>query len=141
MVGVQRVREPPDLRLTGRTLEEVRSGYAVVLQFSDGYEVTVESTVRLDGAGGGVEVEPDELPSPALDRLVGDTVRAAGVRDTGELTIAFGSGRELVVSVDADYESWNVTGPDGLLVVCLPGGGLAVWGVAGTAGGDRPAAT
>jgi hypothetical protein len=104
----------------------VQSGYAVVLRFSDGYAATIENTVRLEGS---IDGGPGWSASPPLDELVGDTVRTADVRGTGELAITFDSGRELVVGVDAEYEAWNVTGPDGLLVVCLPGGGLAVWGV------------
>jgi hypothetical protein len=30
--------------------------------------------------------------------------------------------------VNLNIESWNVNGPHGEMVVCMPGGELAVWG-------------
>ena len=72
-----------------------------------------------------------ENPSDILATLLGEVVRSARARDTGELQITFGSGARLLVGADADFESWALTGPDGLLVVCLARGELAVWGDAG----------
>ncbi|WP_428839421.1 DUF6188 family protein [Blastococcus saxobsidens] len=28
---------------------------------------------------------------------------------------------------EGDYEAWQLDGPDGELIVCLPSGGLAIW--------------
>ncbi|GAA1225909.1 hypothetical protein GCM10009676_04700 [Prauserella halophila] len=33
----------------------------------------------------------------------------------------------VLVAACEDYESWNVVGPHGLLIVSMPGGDLAVW--------------
>jgi hypothetical protein len=52
----------------------------------------------------------------------------ARTRPTGELTITFGSGSELLVDAHTDVESWAVAGPDGFLIVCLARGEVAVWG-------------
>jgi hypothetical protein len=65
--------------------------------------------------------------------LLGDVVRAARTRDTGELQLVFAGGSELLVEADADVESWAVAGPDGFLIVCLAGGELAAWGGAAAA--------
>ena len=95
--------------LVGQTLRDVRLGPATVLTFSGGSQVVIETTVEGEA-------------------LLGDVVRAASVNERGELTLAFTSGTELLVGVDAETESWAVTGPDGLLTVCLAGGELAAWG-------------
>jgi hypothetical protein len=63
--------------------------------------------------------------------LLGDVVRSARTRDTGELEITFGSGSRLLVDADPDVESWAVAGPDGMLIVCVSRGEVAVWGGAG----------
>ena len=122
-----RQARPIDL-LVGRKLEWVRLGHAIALGFSGGRQVLIETVAHLDGPSGRVDVEPGDNPSDAVATLLGDVVRAARTRDTGELEITFGSGSELLVGVDADVESWAVTGPGGLLIVCLARGELAVWG-------------
>ena len=114
--------------LAGRKLEYVRLGHAVVLSFSGRCQVVIETVVHLDGPGGPVDVEPGEHPSDILATLLGDVVRTARTRDGGELELTFGSGASLVVGVDADVESWALAGPGGVLIVCLAGGELAVWG-------------
>mgnify|MGYP007039438886 CR=1 FL=1 len=114
--------------LVGQKLEYVRLGHAIVLSFSGGSQVLIETHTHLSGPLGEYDIEPGENPSDILATLLGDVVRDARTRDNGELHLTFDSGAEVVVSVDADVESWAVTGPDGLLVVCLARGELAVWG-------------
>ena len=71
-------------------------------------------------------VEPGRHSADILATLLGDVVRDARTSAGGELTVVFGGGAELLVCADADFESWAVAGADGL-VVCLPGGEVAVW--------------
>lgn len=113
--------------LAGQKLEYVRLGHAIVLSFSGGCQVLIETVAHLDSPRGRVDVEPGENPSDVLATLLGDVVRQARARDTGELHLVFGSGSELSVDVDPEFESWAVAGPGGALVVCLAGGELAVW--------------
>jgi len=122
-----RQARPIDL-LAGQRLEYVRLGHAIVLSFSGGRQVLIESVAHLSGPDGRAVVEPGDNSSDVLAALLGDVVRAARAHDTGELQIVFAGGAELLVCVDADFESWAVTGPDGFLIVCLPRGELAVWG-------------
>ena len=114
--------------LVGRKLEYVRLGHADALSFSGGCQVLIESRARLIGVRGRVDVEPGTLSSEAFAALLGDVVTSARAFETGELQLCFGSGAELLVSADADFESWAVSGPDGFLIVCLARGELAVWG-------------
>ncbi|MEV6598795.1 DUF6188 family protein [Actinoplanes sp. NPDC051346] len=118
--------------LVGQRLESVRLGHAIVLSFSGGRQVVIESLVHLSGPGGRAEVQPGENPSDVLATLLGEVVQVARAHHTGELHVAFGSGSRLSVDVDPDFESWAVTGPDGLHIVCLARGELAFWGDART---------
>jgi hypothetical protein len=113
--------------LTGQRLEYVRLGDAVVLSFSGGSQVLIETVAHLSGPNGRADVEPGADPSDALASLLGDTVRAARTGEAGDLSITFAGGSELAVCPDAEVESWAVTNPDGPLIVCLPRGELAVW--------------
>jgi hypothetical protein len=114
--------------LAGQKLEYLRLGHAIVLSFTGGRQVLIETVATLTGPRGRVEVEPGENPSDILATLLGDVVRAARATDTGELRMTFAGGAELSVGVDADFESWAVAGPDGFLIVCLARGEIAVWG-------------
>ena len=114
--------------LAGSKVEYVQLGHALVLGLTGGRQVLIETVAELTGPAGRFDVEPGDEPSDVLATLLGDVVRAAWMRDCGELHLAFRSGSELSVSPDADVESWAVTGPDGVLMVCLAGGELAVWG-------------
>ena len=114
--------------LAGQKVEYVRLGHVIVLGFTAGRQVLIETTTHLYGPDGRVDVEPGENPSDALATLLGDVVRTARALDTGELQITFRSGSELMVCTDADVESWAVAGQNGFLVVCLARGELAVWG-------------
>jgi hypothetical protein len=78
-----------------------------------------ELTHRLDPS------VPRDL-GPALS-LFGQVVRSASASTEGRLEIAFVDGRILSVEPDDMYEAWQITGPGGMLVVCIPSGGLAIW--------------
>ncbi len=45
----------------------------------------------------------------------------------GSLEIRFAGSAELRVPPHADFEAWNVVGPNHLRLVALPGRELAVW--------------
>ena len=114
--------------LVGRRLEYVRLGHAVVLTFGGGSEVLIETAARLSGPGVRAVVEPGDHPSDVLATLLGAVVTDAWTGRAGTLTICFAGGSELAVEAHADVESWAVAQPGGVLVVCLPGGEVAVWG-------------
>lgn len=123
---------PPQARpidlLAGQKLEFVRLGHAIVLGFAGGSQVLIETLARLDGPAGRVYVEPGDDPSDDLATLLGDTVQDARTYTGGELMITFTSGASLLVGVDSDVESWAVSAPGGVLIVCLARGEIAVWG-------------
>jgi hypothetical protein len=58
-----------------------------------------------------------------LDRAVS---RVVAFKD-GRLSLAFDGGWKIEVPGGAQFEAWTLTGPNGLLVVSIPGGDLAVW--------------
>ena len=46
---------------------------------------------------------------------------------SGDIAVRFSDGSSLTATSDPNYESWHINGADGLLIVCAPGGELAVW--------------
>jgi hypothetical protein len=72
-------------------------------------------------------IEPWESLVP-LFSLRHDHVASAVADRTGWLTVRFHSGASLEVGPDGQYENWELVGPNGILIVGLPGGGEpAVW--------------
>ncbi|MEV4346305.1 DUF6188 family protein [Actinoplanes sp. NPDC049596] len=116
--------------LVGQHLEYVRLGDALVLSFSRGSQILIETAALLTAAGSRATVVPGEDDADVLAPLLGDVVSTAQASD-GELSLTFGTGAELRVGPDPEVESWAFTNPDGPLIVCLPGGELAVWANAG----------
>lgn len=117
----------PDL--TGQTVSSVNYVGALYVDTEQEWQITIESDFSVsDGArqwskSGGDLDEILEL----LGQYLGEPVAAFSISATGTLEFSVGS-----LSVRADpstkYEAWNVAGPDKQLVVCTPGGKLAIWG-------------
>ncbi|WP_370629240.1 DUF6188 family protein [Paenarthrobacter nitroguajacolicus] len=60
------------------------------------------------------------------------------------LHLEFPDGSIIDVLPDERYEAWTLAGPDGLLLVSLPGNGLALWSAdptSATQDGDQPSPT
>jgi hypothetical protein len=53
----------------------------------------------------------------------------------GEIELRFTDGSTLTAGPDMAYENWDIVGAGHLLIVCMPGGELAVW----YPGADTPA--
>ena len=60
--------------------------------------------------------------------LLHRTLEAAVAEDTGTLSVSFSGGASLSVQPVDKYEAWTLSGAGGVLVACLPGGGLTSWG-------------
>ncbi len=117
-----------DLGFAGQALFSTDFGYTVAVQFDGGYEVRVEVpfTLRVDGVER--EIEPGrDADASAVAQLSGQVVSLARADDDGVLRIEFAGGARLVAAPDSAFEAWTVAGPDGLKVVCGPGGELSVW--------------
>ncbi len=63
-------------------------------------------------------------PVLAIARL---SVREGFAYDDGHLEMTFSDGSTIGVPATQDYEPWELTGPNGLKVVSVPGGELSIW--------------
>lgn len=91
-------------------------------------EIVIECPFRLESGGVQHRLDPSDRGGlgPLLavypDRLV------AGCADAdGTLQLHFAGGAAITVPSHPDYEAWQVSQDDGLLLVCKPGGGVAHW--------------
>jgi Family of unknown function (DUF6188) len=117
-----------DLGFTGQAVLSTDFGYTVAVQFGGGYEVRVEVPFTLQIDGIDREIEPGrDADAPAVAQLSGQVVSLARADDSGSLRIDFVGGAKLLAMPDSNFEAWTVAGPNGLKVVCGPGGELSVW--------------
>lgn len=117
--------------LIGKTIEQIRSDFALKLYTTDGWEVLLAGDTSLTEARRppvelDTEVAQDE-PIDEVKPLLGQQITAAEVTPEGQLVLEFG-GTRVVTRVGEDHEAWQIAGPDGERIICMPGGELAIWG-------------
>jgi hypothetical protein len=60
-------------------------------------------------------------------QLVRRMVTHARANEDGHVELRFEGGWHLTVALHLEYEAWELTSDRGVLLVALPGGGLAIW--------------
>lgn len=118
------------LGLENKQLQSVLIDHTVTMRLSGTHFIVIESPFVLEIQGRAVSLSPNDDPDEAFEpvrALLGQIVSEALADENGSLSVTFDSGAHLHVEPDPAYEAWNVSGPEGALVVCTPGGTLAVW--------------
>jgi Family of unknown function (DUF6188) len=125
--------EPVDLSfLTGATVTRAYfDQHAAGLLFDLGppagtYDWRVEQRFRLRSSDQISELDPEDMSSmvPLLSTL-GRSIEAAMVEPDGRIRFKLSGAIEIDCGSDSQYEAWQLNGPRGFLVVCVPGGGLS----------------
>jgi hypothetical protein len=63
---------------------------------------------------------------PALG-VLHKNIESITIQKTGILELIFTNEMRITVFPSPDYEAWTISGSNGLLFVCQPGGKIAVW--------------
>jgi hypothetical protein len=108
----------------------VQVDYAFTVSTTDDYSFRIEEPfVFVDVAGREHALVPEGDPAGLAVALVVARTRLSIARafDDGRLELHFCDGSEILVSSSERFEPWVMTGPDGLMLVSVPGGELAVW--------------
>ncbi|MGH9077073.1 MAG: DUF6188 family protein [Acidimicrobiales bacterium] len=71
------------------------------------------------------ETEPERLGPVLL--LLHRSVDEIVAQKDGLLVLRFAPSGAMTVPPSEEFEAWNIVGPDGLRIVAMPGGQLAVW--------------
>jgi len=119
-----------NLGVAGKELRSVLIDKSMRMQLADTHVMVIESSFTVVSSGAVVRLSPEDDPDEAFQpvrALIGQTVIEAIADDRGSLSVVFDNGVRLLAEPDPAYEAWNVSGPDGFLVVCTPGGELATW--------------
>ncbi|MCB9451589.1 MAG: hypothetical protein H6672_09120 [Anaerolineaceae bacterium] len=59
--------------------------------------------------------------------ILNQKVDSAKVFKDGKLVLDFSNEVTLAASSSVEYEAWQITSSNGLRIVCMPGGELAIW--------------
>lgn len=119
-----------DLDLNGRRVQSVLIENSVVFELSGHSFMMIQSAIRFERGTDAMTLSAEDDTDEALQpirELVGSTIDEATVDAAGALRVDFSDGTRLDVEPDDAYEAWNVSGPDGALIVCTPGGSLVTW--------------
>ncbi|MFE3271170.1 DUF6188 family protein [Streptomyces sp. NPDC059215] len=119
------------LNLRGWGVAGITVDYRLTLALDEGWEVVLETPVRLSSGSAhvssGVLLVPETQDVAAALPLFGMKVFSAVAFKSGTLRMVFEEGTHLTCPTDAAFEAWQITGPGGWRFVSLPGGGLGVW--------------
>lgn len=75
-----------------------------------------------------LKIDPEASGEPApLLSLLRSTVKDAVIGAEGELAVSFSTGARITVPADPTYEAWELSAPLDGIIVCMPGGELAMW--------------
>ena len=123
----------PDLSfLNGAVITQVflhEHAAGLVFESDQGvYEWYVEEPLLLRSGGSISRLNPKVPISMApLLSLLRRTVDATALENDGTLRLRVQRGIELECSPHPTREVWQLTGPRGFLLVCMPGNGPALW--------------
>jgi hypothetical protein len=120
------------LPFRGLSVTQIQVDFAFGLNFDDVGAVRISNAATLGWVQAADKPDEARLEPECQDVAAGlvlfnTEVLSAVAFKSGGLRIVFSNGRKLRVSPDVRYEAWTATGPNRMLIVCLPGGGLAVW--------------
>jgi hypothetical protein len=119
------------LPLIGRVVTRFCLDFAVNLEFLNAepaYYLCIESDPLLSQDENEVTLSLDDRAQAArLSIVARKIVRDVRVYENGALIMSFGERLKLSVPANTKYEAWNVSASDGMKIVCMPGGRLAIW--------------
>ena len=119
------------IALSGCEVTRLEFDWAIGIQLGSGddrYYLRIESPFVLLREGANESLVVPDIPSTVGEviSVLRQQVVQLEVFDDGHLEVQLTPSR-ISVPATEDYEPWELTGPNGLRVVSIPGGEIAVW--------------
>ena len=119
------------LPLEGRQITQLRFDFAFGMEISDEcgqFSIRINTAFTLTSPMGSTDYDPEQIHTcgQAL-RLFNARVTSAKAYNSGRLEITLSDGMFLRVDSNPQFEAWEAVGSDGMRVVSVPGGELAIW--------------
>lgn len=118
-------------KLINGLVVDIKIGYStmlIVLNEGKNYTVGIgNSKVLIEGKSNLIDVNDIESKL-CLGKFFKSQISFLEIDDDGNLSIEFDKGiKKIITKSDKNYESWEINGPDGFQILCMPGGTLAYW--------------
>jgi Family of unknown function (DUF6188) len=123
-------------QLRGAVVEHLLVDHALTLALVRSGNSGIADSLRIEGGFGyrsstGTEhIFADDYQrsalGPALD-LFGQTVAAVAISPEGDLTLDFGSGARMCISMSLQFEAWSLSAPGVATLAAPPGGRTPIW--------------
>lgn len=120
------------LPIAGMAIDQCCFDFAVVLRLGVGaamWEIRISQPFAVIGSDGREQLVVPEHHAhveAVLGLLRHEVEEAIGYKD-GRLVLKLVGGASVQVPPDEGYEAWEAAGPDGMQLIGLPGGDIAVW--------------
>jgi hypothetical protein len=130
MRQLTRVEQGWQLPIEGMTVTQIAVDYAVTIALDAQFAVRIGMPFKQFGPDSTIQsLDPEADPSllaPALKLLRTKAVSGFAF-DDGRLELTFEEDLRVSVPSSDEFEPWELSGPDGLLIVSVPGGKISIW--------------
>ncbi len=115
------------------TITQCKVDYAFTIESwssNDSFlSIRIEGRFNLKTASDEYDLYAEDGPTTICRALnvLHQKIETLAAYKTGMLRIIVSNGIQISVPSDPNYEAWTLSGSRGLLIVCEPGGTLAVW--------------
>jgi len=118
-------------KLINGLVVDIKIGYSTMLIISnEGNDYTIgvgNSEVIIEGKSSLIDVY-DIDSKLCLGKFFKNQITSFDIDDDGNLAIEFDkSMKKIITKSGINYEAWELNGPEGFKVICMPGGTLAYW--------------
>lgn len=118
-------------KMVGCAVDDVQLGYSAKLHISNGkFFVKVDVGYCVANYNGkDIKIDPEDMDSKKnLLSFYKSVISSFSINQRGDLEIQFNGGSQKISNPSADkFEAWELNSLDGIKVVCMPGGKLAIW--------------
>jgi hypothetical protein len=118
-------------RLTGEKIASVyfQGSLRMDIGLDPSYLLRIEGQCgfNIDGEDFHFRGTPYDSTIERLQAIVGHQITSACAHEDGRLELILEGGDSITSSPDGKFEPWQISGPDGFLVVSMPSGALEIW--------------
>lgn len=119
------------LKMDEGRIQRIEVDFRLGLLFGDKTETAslyIETPCHIRSEGNNTRLVPDApwTLAPALT-IINAEIADVSIQKTGYLTVKLKDGRSLEIEPNEQYEAWQVGSTNGFLLVCSPGGGVAMF--------------
>mgnify|MGYP001608480272 CR=1 FL=1 len=131
MDGQSRITRQIKKYLENQVITSISWDGALKIEFScpsKSLLVCIENDYLFSAEGKECHLFQREGEAEKIRVLKNEACKAFFIKPDGSLELGFAPGNsKIIVNSHSDFEAWSIFSPEGLKVICMPGGELAIW--------------